>query len=92
MKLPLRIAILECDTPPDAVRDKFGAYGDIFKTLLDAGADALGRPDLVSSNKGLELSVFNVVEDDEYPNLESVDAVLISGSSEHSVAVAASRL
>ncbi|KAF2788734.1 class I glutamine amidotransferase-like protein [Melanomma pulvis-pyrius CBS 109.77] len=84
MKPPLRIAILECDTPPDSVREKFGRYGTIFKTLLDAGADALGQPDLISSKKGLELSAFDVVEDQKYPDLDNVDAVLISGSKHNS--------
>jgi hypothetical protein len=81
MKPPLRIAILECDTPPPDVVNRFGTYGNIFKTLLDAGADGLKQPDLLSSKKGLELSSFDVVYDTKYPDLEDVDAVLISGSS-----------
>jgi hypothetical protein len=81
MKPPLRIAILECDTPPPDVVNQFGTYGNIFKTLLDAGGDALDQLGLLSSKKGLELSSFDVVHDTKYPNLEDVDAVLISGSS-----------
>ena len=80
MKSPFRIAILECDTPLDKVRKKYGGYGAIFKTLLEKGADALGHPD-VSSKKGLEISYFDVVTKQEYPTVENIDAVLLTGSS-----------
>ena len=82
MKPPLRTAILECETLPSDVVDKFGKYGKIFKTLFNASADALPQPDLIFSKKGLELSSFDVVNDTKYPGLEDVDVVLISGSSE----------
>lgn len=77
MKTPLRIAILECDTPPPAVVDKYGQYGAIFTTLLEsaaAGVDLDPKQDLV-------LSSFDVVNAQAYPALEDIDAVLISGSS-----------
>jgi hypothetical protein len=81
--LPLRIAILECDTPLDGTRAKYGGYGGVFTALLKAGADALGHPGLTSSS-GLDLSIFDVVTKQEYPNLEEIDAVLISGSKHNS--------
>ena len=74
MKTPLRIAVLECDTL------KYGGYGRVFKTLLEAGADALQMPDVVSSNGGLEISKWDVVNEQKYPALENIDAILISGS------------
>ena len=74
MKTPLRIAILECDTL------KYGGYGDVFKALLGAGADALRMPDVVSSKGGLEISKWDVVSEQKYPALEDIDAILISGS------------
>ena len=74
---PLRIAILECDTPLDQTRAKYGGYGGVFTALLTAGAAALGEPDLK-----LELSTFDVVEKQEYPDLETIDAVLLTGSRE----------
>ncbi|KAG9246570.1 class I glutamine amidotransferase-like protein [Calycina marina] len=77
--LPLRIAILKCDTPIPAVYSKYGTYGDIFTTLLKAGADTLSYTGL-SSTSGLELSAFDVVFAQEYPSLENIDGVLISGS------------
>lgn len=76
---PLRIAILVCDTPVPNVVARFGNYGNIFTTLLKAGADSLTSQD-ISSTSGLEISSFDVVIAQEYPNLEDVDGILISGS------------
>ena len=81
MKPPLRIAILECDTPLPQTKAKYGGYGGVFQVLLEAGADALGDPDLISSKKGLDISKWDVVNEDLYPNLEDIDAILITGSS-----------
>jgi len=81
MKPPLRIAILECDTPLDKIREKYGGYGAIFTALLNAGADALKEPETVSSTKGLEISTWDVVTAKKYPSFENIDAVLITGSS-----------
>ena len=77
MKTPLRIAILECDTPPADVVAKYGRYDRIFKTLLETAAEGLG----LSPKQDLELSAYDVVTAQEYPDLEKIDAVLISGSS-----------
>ncbi|KAF2188203.1 class I glutamine amidotransferase-like protein [Zopfia rhizophila CBS 207.26] len=84
MKPPLRIAILECDTPLDQTRAKYGGYGNVFKALLEAGADALRQPDLISSKKGLRLSNFDVVNEQKYPELDQIDAVLLTGSRHNS--------
>ncbi|KAL9091179.1 MAG: hypothetical protein Q9159_001596 [Coniocarpon cinnabarinum] len=83
MKTPLRIAILECDTPLPDVKKKYGGYGPIFKTLLEKGADALQRPD-ISSKTGLETTYFDVVTKQEYPNVDDIDAVLLTGSKHNS--------
>lgn len=80
MKPPLRIAILECDTPPDDIVARFGKYGKVFTTLLETAADNLDRPGF--SKHDLELSAYDVVTEQKYPELDSIDAVLISGSSE----------
>jgi hypothetical protein len=81
MKLPLRIAILECDSPPDGAKEKLGGYGPIFRTLLLAAADSLGYPGL-SAKRGLELTYWDVVnEPDRYPDPSDIDAVLLSGAS-----------
>ena len=80
MKTPLRIAILQCDTPPPDVVAEYGAYDRIFTTLLEKAAEGLG----LDPKKDLELSAYEVVTKQEYPDLGDVDAVLISGSSEYS--------
>lgn len=78
-KLPLRIAVLECDIPMEAIKARFGTYARIFSTLLNAAANQLAHPDL-SSKEGLELSAWDVVNDDRYPEIENIDAILITGS------------
>jgi len=76
---PLRIAILECDTPLTSTRAKYGGYGGVFKALLTVGTDALMDPNL-SSEHGLSLTNWDVVEAQEYPRLDDIDAILITGS------------
>jgi hypothetical protein len=79
-KLPLRIAILECDTPLERTKAKFGGYGGVFKQMLDRSADALQYPGL-SSKHGMEFNYFHVEQHpDFYPNMEEIDAILITGS------------
>ncbi|MCJ1283219.1 hypothetical protein MMC26_002547 [Xylographa opegraphella] len=73
--MPLRIAILECDTPLTNTRSRYGGYGGVFAALLNAGARSL---DLDKSE--LHISTWDVVERQEYPSLDDVDAVLITGS------------
>lgn len=77
MKTPLRIAILQCDTPPPDVVALYGAYDRIFTTLLEKAATGLG----LDPKTDLKLSAYEVVTAQEYPNIEDIDAVLISGSS-----------
>jgi hypothetical protein len=77
MKAPMRIAILECDTPPAAVVEQYGRYDRIFTTLLETAAKELG----LSPEQDMELSAFDVVTRQQYPDLQNIDAVLISGSS-----------
>lgn len=81
MKPPLRIAILECDTPNPKTRKKYGGYGGVFKAMLEAGADALDMPNVISSKRGLEITTWDVVNTESYPKLENIDAVLLTGSS-----------
>lgn len=81
--LPLRIAILECDTPLPGTVSKYGSYGGVFTSLLKSGADALSYPNL-SSNTGLTLSTYDVVTAQAYPALEDIDAILLTGSRHNS--------
>lgn len=80
MRPPLRIAVLECDTPVQGAYLKYGGYGNIFRALLEAGADALNQPELISSKHGLQVGAWDVVSKTEYPRLEDVDALLLTGS------------
>ncbi len=82
-KLPLRIAILECDTPLEKTYATYGGYGGVFTALINAGADALKHPGL-SSKEGLSISCYDVVNAQNYPSLEEIDAVLITGSRHNS--------
>jgi len=78
---PIRIAILICDTPLPKTKERFQSYGGVFELLLRSSAKALNRPDL-DPEKGLEISKFQVEADpDNYPDPETIDAILITGSS-----------
>ena len=72
----LRIAILKADVPMPTVIEKFGDYGPIFRRLLKAGERRAQLPE-----RDLELTDYDVVVNPQYPKLEDVDAVLITGSS-----------
>ncbi|RDL30720.1 uncharacterized protein BP5553_10065 [Venustampulla echinocandica] len=71
---PLRIAILECDHPPANARVKFGHYGGVFTSLLNSAAATLTPP------PALQISRYDVVTAQEYPPLDAIDAILITGS------------
>ncbi len=90
MPSPIRIAILECDTPLPRTAAKYGGYGGVFTALLDASAEELGW-----DKSELHITTHHVVDDEKgtageeegqelrkrYPRLEDTDAVLITGSS-----------
>lgn len=75
MRPHLRLAILECDTLPPATRAHYGSYTGIYTALLHAGASSLSIP-----HSNLQITGWDVVEAGEYPGLENIDAVLISGA------------
>jgi GMP synthase-like glutamine amidotransferase len=73
---PLRLAILECDTPQPKTQSRFGGYGGVFTALLSASA---GGPDALAEQ--LSITAHDVVHDPaSYPALDDVDALLITGS------------
>ncbi|EKV10249.1 Glutamine amidotransferase type 1 [Penicillium digitatum] len=84
MHSPLRIAVLECDTPLDNINRRYNGYGGVFRVLLKASANALNQPDKLDPETGLEITAWDIVNDDKYPKLEDVDAVLLSGSKHNS--------
>jgi hypothetical protein len=80
-KLPLRIAILECDTPLEGTKKRYGGYGPVFKQWLTRGAVALQYPGL-NADEGLEFSYHDIqLNDAVYPKLENIDAIVMTGSS-----------
>ncbi|KIV86928.1 hypothetical protein PV11_02504 [Exophiala sideris] len=83
---PIRIAILECDTPLPKTKERFKGYGGVFELLLRSSAKALNRPEL-DPEKGLEISKWQVeLDPDNYPDPETIDAILITGSKHDSFA------
>ncbi len=89
---PIRIAILEADTPLTQTCREYGSYGGVFTSLLHKAADASRVPLDI-----LELTGWDVVNDQDgavvnmggkyngnrirgYPLMENIDAILITGS------------
>lgn len=85
MHSPLRIAVLECDTPIDSINNAYGGYGGVFKELFKQSARVLGNPDTLDPENGLEISRWDIVGGDEYPNLDEIDALVMTGSSAFSL-------
>lgn len=73
---PTRIAILECDPLIAPIRKRYGNYGDIVTGFLQAGANHLGLP-----LDELEISTWSVEAKQNFPALQEIDAILITGSS-----------
>lgn len=77
MVAKLRIAIIECDNPGFHSINKRGNYGGIFSKLLKDAA-----PDAGLKEDDLHLTIHNVVDNTtDYPTLDDIDGVLLSGSS-----------
>ena len=74
---PFRLAIFECDTPIDPIRERSGTYGDICASILAAALKD------VPTKTAIEpvFTSWDVVDKQEYPNLEQVDGILLTGSS-----------
>jgi hypothetical protein len=86
LPLPLRIAVLECDTPLPNTRATYHGYGGVFESLLHRGATSLPSPHTLEPSD-LLITKYHVEETSEYPlhsivypSLDSVDAILLTGS------------
>lgn len=76
---PLRLLLLEADTPQPDTNAKYGGYRGVFAALLTAGAKALDPPRSLADVAAI--TAHNIVEDmHSYPPLDEVDAILITGS------------
>ena len=79
MAAPIRLAILEADTPQPGTKKRYGGYGGVFTALFEAACQALDPPQELGSQ--LYITTHDVVNDlDSYPALDTVDAILITGS------------
>jgi hypothetical protein len=75
----LRLAILECDKPQPQTRAKYDGYTGVFTALLSSAAKSLDPPQDLSSL--VTITGHDIVDDlYSYPNLEDVDALLLTGS------------
>jgi hypothetical protein len=75
---PFRLAVLECDTPIDVVKERYGTYGDIFTNLLTTGLLNLKSRHPKTS---LDIRKWDVVTERLYPDLSTIDGILLTGSS-----------
>lgn len=77
-----RLAILEADKPLPNTKAQYGTYGGVFEHLLKRGNKARGRTDYESI---LKVSKFDVeAYPEQYPDIDEIDAILITGSSQSS--------
>lgn len=81
MSSSLRIAVLLCDTPVPKVNERYDGYGGMFKGFLKSSAEALNQKDRLDPETGFELTNFDVVNENRYPKLDDIDAVILTGSS-----------
>ena len=73
---PIRLAVLEADTPVPKADAKYSGYLGVFSHLLARAA----APEPLSSV--LTVTGHDVVKspDTAYPDLDSIDAILVTGS------------
>ncbi|KAK4184839.1 putative glutamine amidotransferase [Podospora australis] len=78
---PIRLAILEADTPVPNTNAKYNGYFGVFSHLL-ARAVSPAPLDSVFTLSGHD--VVNSPSPSSYPNLDEIDAILITGSKHNS--------
>ncbi|KPM39696.1 hypothetical protein AK830_g6873 [Neonectria ditissima] len=72
-----RLAVLECDTPLPAVKTVRGSYGEVFRVLLAKGQQGLGSK---GDDVQLDISKWDVVASQAFPNLDEIDGLWLTGS------------
>ncbi|KAJ5279294.1 hypothetical protein N7478_004666 [Penicillium angulare] len=80
MRPPLRIATLECGPAPPNADKQYNGFGGMFEVLLTSSAKALNQPERLNPENGLEISEWDIYNNKTYPQLEDIDAVLLTGS------------
>lgn len=78
----MNIAILVCDTPLPPVVAKYGDYFAMFQGLLGQGFRDLDLSQEALKDVKLTFKEHQMVNMDPFPEIGSVDAMLITGSSE----------
>lgn len=72
---PIRLAILEADTPLPQTKAKYSSYGGVFTSLFARAAAPRPLSDV------LDISCYAAVSaNPSYPSLDAIDAILITGS------------
>jgi GMP synthase (glutamine-hydrolysing) len=72
---PIRLAILEADTPLTQTKAKFSSYGGVFANLFTRAAAPAPLESVLS------ISYYDIVGSSAtYPSLDEIDAILITGS------------
>lgn len=71
----VRIAVLECDTPFRAIRERYDTYGKTFTDLFDKTSQELPEEPVK-----LSFESFHVYKTGSFPNPDAVDALLLTGS------------
>ena len=74
MSRTFRLAVLECDTPIEEVKTRYGPYSSLFRNLLLRGLEQLPR-----SGVRLEVTGHEVVTGRQYPSLNTIDGLLLTG-------------
>ncbi|KAI3332394.1 putative class I glutamine amidotransferase [Xylariaceae sp. AK1471] len=76
---PVRLALLEADTPVPGIKAKYQSYGGVFTHLFKRACASFAQP--VPLESQLALSSHDIVNDlTAYPDPETIDAILITGS------------
>jgi hypothetical protein len=69
MRPPLRIAVLECDTPLPDTDSRYHGYGGVFTALLKTSAETLHQGDRLDPETDLQISRWDIMSRIEYPKL-----------------------
>ncbi|KAL7776740.1 hypothetical protein CFE70_007159 [Pyrenophora teres f. teres 0-1] len=75
----LRIALLECDELVGDLKKEYGSIGNLYKIFLEAAAVKLEGSGL-HERPILDISSYDVVNKQEYPDVENIDSVFLTGS------------
>ncbi|KAK5625386.1 hypothetical protein RRF57_001102 [Xylaria bambusicola] len=79
LNTPIRLAILEADTPVPGIKAKYQSYGGVFTYLFKRACASLPHP--IPLDSCLTLSAHDIVNDPTaYPDPETIDAILITGA------------